>query len=41
MVAIMRGSGELMQEICRGVVVPDRWMRQAAERRGLLRSPLI
>ncbi len=41
MVAIMRRNGDLMQEICRGVVVPDRWMRQAAERRGLLRSPLI
>ncbi|GGC60000.1 DUF1853 family protein [Undibacterium terreum] len=41
MVAIMRKSGDLMQEICRGVVVPDKWMLQAAERRGLLRSPLI
>jgi len=41
MVAIMRRNGDLMQEICRGMVVPDKWMRQAAERRGLLRKPLV
>jgi hypothetical protein len=41
MVAIMRRSGDLMQEMGRGIVVPDNWETKLEERRGMLRDPLL
>ena len=33
MLAIMRKNGEVMQEFCRGMVVPDDWLLRAKEKR--------
>jgi uncharacterized protein len=33
MLAIMQKNGDVMQEVCRGMVVPDGWLLRAREKR--------